>query len=51
MIQVTLGADDGDLVNRRGDGKYREVLIYNRALTAQEMVLVEQYLRAKWGTG
>ena len=48
-VLVTLGAD-GNL-GRPGNGRYREVLIYNRALSAAELTQVETYLRAKWGTG
>ncbi len=48
-VLVTLGAD-GNL-GRPGNGRYREVLIYNRALSPAELTQVETYLRAKWGTG
>ena len=48
-VPVTLGAD-GNL-GRPGNGRYREVLIYNRALGAAELTQLETYLRAKWGTG
>jgi hypothetical protein len=36
---------------RYGNGKFREVLLYNRALSTTERVQVETYLRAKWATG
>jgi type IV pilus assembly protein PilA len=49
-ITVTLGADGADPA-RTGDGKIREVVLYNRVLTATERVQVENYLRTKWGTG
>ena len=49
VVPVTLGSDD--FGTRYGDGKYREVLIYNRALSAGELASVETYLRTKWATG
>ena len=48
-VLVTLGRD-GNL-GRPGNGRYREVLMYNRALSPAELTQVETYLRAKWGTG
>jgi prepilin-type N-terminal cleavage/methylation domain-containing protein len=45
-VQIRLGSDD--LADRLGDGKYREVLIYNRALSTAEMSQVEAYLTTKW---
>ncbi len=48
-VLVTLGRD-GNL-GRPGNGRYREVLMYNRALSPSELTQVESYLRAKWGTG
>ena len=48
-VLVTFGAD-GDL-GRAGDGRYREILIFNRALTDSELTTVETHLRTKWGTG
>ena len=48
-VRVVLGADD--YAGRLGNGKYREVLIYNRALSGDELTAVENYLRATWGTG
>ena len=45
-VPIKLGADD--LNGRYGDGKYREVLIFNRALSATEIDQVEAYLTAKW---
>ncbi len=48
-VLVTLGADGS--LGRPGNGRYREVLIYNRALSPAELTQVETYLRAKWGTG
>lgn len=48
-VPVVLGSDDYG--TRYGDGKYREVLIYDRALTAAELRQAESYLRWKWATG
>ena len=45
-VPIKLGADD--INGRYGDGKYREVLIFNRALSAQEIDQVEAYLTTKW---
>ena len=45
-VPIKLGGDD--INGRFGDGKYREVLIFNRALSTTEMASVEAYLTAKW---
>ena len=45
-VPVKLGADGS--TDRFGDGKYREVLIFNRALSTTEMASVEAYLKSKW---
>jgi prepilin-type N-terminal cleavage/methylation domain-containing protein len=45
-VPLRLGSDD--LADRLGDGKFREVLIYNRALSTTEMSQVEAYLTSKW---
>jgi type IV pilus assembly protein PilA len=49
-VPITFGADDYDSAGRAGNGKYRQVLLYNRALGSAELVSVESYLRARWGT-
>ncbi|MGD9792305.1 MAG: type II secretion system protein [Acidimicrobiia bacterium] len=49
-VAITYGSD-GTSWGRLGDGKFREVLIYDRELTAGERQQVESYLRTKWGTG
>ena len=45
-VPIKLGSDD--MPGRYGNGKYREVLIFNRALTTTELAQVEAYLIAKW---
>lgn len=45
-VPIRLGSDD--LPGRYGDGKYREVLIFNRALSTTESGQIEAYLIAKW---
>ena len=45
-VPLRLGSDD--LADRLGDGKFREVLIFNRALSTTEMSQVEAYLTSKW---
>jgi type IV pilus assembly protein PilA len=50
-VLVTLGADNCCGGGRLGNGRYREVLIYNRSLSGTELTQVETYLRSKWGTG
>ncbi len=49
-VNVALGADDG-LPGRLGSGKFREVIIYNRALTSAELLQMDNYLKAKWSIG
>jgi YVTN family beta-propeller protein len=46
-VTLWLGADDtgGD---RLGDGKYREVLMFDRALSAAERRSVQEYLARRW---
>ncbi len=49
-VSIRLGADDG-YTNRNGNGRYREVLIYDRVLSNAELQQVQTHLRTKWGTG
>jgi hypothetical protein len=49
VVTIRLGADG--TTDRFGDGKYREVLIFDRALSAAEMSQVDAYLMAKWRLG
>jgi prepilin-type N-terminal cleavage/methylation domain-containing protein len=48
-VPLRLGSDD--LTGRLGDGRFREVLIFNRALSTTEMAQVEAYLTTKWKLG
>ncbi|WP_088315818.1 fibronectin type III domain-containing protein [Kineosporia sp. R_H_3] len=48
-VTLTVGADDYDLVARRGSGSFREVLVFRTALTAAERRTVREYLARKWG--
>lgn len=48
-ISIFLGADDPRVVaDRLGDGRYHEVLVFDRALSARERRQVQEYLAAKW---
>ncbi len=46
-VVLRLGADDCCGV-RNGDGKYREVIVFDRALTSPERRSVQEYLARKW---
>ena len=46
-VVLRLGADDCCGV-RNGDGKYREVIVFDRALTSAERRSVQEYLARKW---
>jgi hypothetical protein len=48
-VPVTIGADQADKAGRRGNGRYREILVYDRSLTAAQRQAVEGYLAWKWG--
>ncbi|WP_088286682.1 fibronectin type III domain-containing protein [Kineosporia sp. A_224] len=48
-VVLTVGADDYDLVARRGSGSFREVVVFKTALTAAERRTVREYLARKWG--
>lgn len=45
-VVLRLGADD--MSGRLGNGKYREVLVFSRSLTAAERRTVQEYLARKW---
>ena len=50
-VPLRIGAD-ADCMScgvRYGDGKYREVIIFDRALTDPERRAVQEYLARKWG--
>lgn len=42
---------DRDIAGRYWDGDMGEIIVYTRYLTQEEFLKVENYLRAKWGTG
>ncbi|MFN8022767.1 MAG: fibronectin type III domain-containing protein [Acidimicrobiales bacterium] len=45
-VYVRLGADDTG--GRQGDGRYREIIVFSRSLTAAEARSVREYLARKW---
>jgi hypothetical protein len=45
-VPIVLGADDYG--TRYGDGKYREVIVFGRALTSTERRSVQEYLARRW---
>jgi type IV pilus assembly protein PilA len=49
-VNVTYGSDDTGY-GRLANARFREVLIYDRELSAGERTQVESYLRTKWSTG
>lgn len=46
-VTILLGADDC-CGNRLGNGKYREVIVFDRALTVAERRSVQEYLARRW---
>lgn len=46
-VTILLGADDC-CGNRLGNGKYREVVVFDRALTLAERRSVQEYLARRW---
>ncbi|MCX6522601.1 MAG: fibronectin type III domain-containing protein [Actinobacteria bacterium] len=47
-VTILLGADDC-CGSRLGNGKYREVIVFDRALTVAERRSVQEYLARRWG--
>ncbi|MGE0881510.1 MAG: hypothetical protein AB7L13_23800 [Acidimicrobiia bacterium] len=50
-VTVHIGADSVDIAGRKGKGRYREILMYDRLLDTTERAQVEAYLMNKWGIG
>jgi hypothetical protein len=50
-VGITIGEDNCCGGGRYGNGRFREIAIYNRALSDSERSIVEGFLRSKWGTG
>jgi len=48
--ELYIGEDQANDLNENWDGVFAELLFYDRALSPSEVLIVEAFLRNKWGT-